>query len=250
MTTLLTMKGFNKQVQPITTAWIYHNPDLWLISLSSDGSTWITIADKNLGATQVYEDGDTMSEANCWKFYQRWNNYGFPFTWAVTTSSTRVNASTYWPWNYYNSSTFIIGSNSWDNSNNTDLWWWDTWTATAMQWPCQSNYHVPDKDELDWLKDIMTALSIDTSNWNCMKTYLKMPFAGKRGYSNSNIVSQDVEWLYWSTIAYSTLAYGLDWTSSSFSQPWYRRAEWLTLRPFANTPVQPDDSRTVLYPTN
>jgi hypothetical protein len=39
--------------------------------------------------------------------------------------------------------------------------------------------------------------------------------------------------------------------SSTLSpQSWDYRAYGFSLRPFANTPVQPDDSRTVLYPTN
>ena len=56
--------------------WIYYNENLWLISYSVDWQNWITIADKNLWATQVYNYWDVMTEANCWKFYQWWNNYG------------------------------------------------------------------------------------------------------------------------------------------------------------------------------
>ena len=119
--------------QPITTSWIYHNSDLWLISLSSDWSNWITIADKNMGATTVWSGGDTLTDANCGYFYQWGNNYGFPHSWNVTTSSTQVNASNYWPWNYYSSSTYIVPSNSsygWDSSNNDNLWGWETWPTT------------------------------------------------------------------------------------------------------------------------
>ena len=104
-------------------AGVYHNSTLWLISISGDGTTRYTIADKNLWATQVWNNWDTPSEANCGKYYQRWNNYWFPRSWSVTTSSTQVDASSYWPWNYYSSSTFIIGS--WrDSSGNWNLWWW------------------------------------------------------------------------------------------------------------------------------
>lgn len=106
-------------------AWIFMKG--WLISISSDWVNWITIADKNLWATTVYNDGDTLSEANCWKRYQWWNNYGFPYTWTFTTSSTKVDASTYWPWNYYSSSTFITVSASpydWSSVQNDNLRWW------------------------------------------------------------------------------------------------------------------------------
>lgn len=109
-------------------AGVYHNSTLWLISISGDGTTWITIADKNLWATQVYNVNDTLNEAKCGKYYQRWNNYGFPYSWSVTTSSTKVDASTYWPWNYYSSSTFITVSSSpyrWDTTDNANLWWWE-----------------------------------------------------------------------------------------------------------------------------
>lgn len=114
--------------------WIFWSSTDWLISLSSDWQNWITIMDKNLGATQVWNSGDTLSEDNCGWYFQRWNNYMFPFTWSVATSSTQVYANTYWPWNYYSSSTFITRSSSpykWDSSDNSNLWWWVTqWTWT------------------------------------------------------------------------------------------------------------------------
>ena len=115
-------------------AWIFMKD--WLISISSDWTNWITIADKNLWATTVYNDWDTLAESNCWWYYQRWNNYMFPFTWTVTTSSTKVDASTYWPWNYYSSSTFITASSSpynWDSSNNTNLRWWVSWATKEIK---------------------------------------------------------------------------------------------------------------------
>lgn len=113
--------------------WIFWSSTEWLISMSSDWQTWITIQDKNLWATTVWNSWDTLSEANCWKYYQRWNNYWFPRTWSVTTSSTQVDASTYWPWNYYSSSTFITRNSSpyrWDTTDNWNLRWWETWVAT------------------------------------------------------------------------------------------------------------------------
>ena len=139
-----------------TWAWVFYNSLLWLISLSWDWITWITIQDKNLWATTVYNNWDTLSEANCWKYYQWGNNYWFPRASdaTITTSSTKVNASNYWPWNYYSSDTFII-INAWDSSNNQDLWWnttltytvenaitntgvlsvnWQTWNVTIQWW--------------------------------------------------------------------------------------------------------------------
>ena len=114
-------------------AWIYHNPTLWLISISSDWTNWITISDKNLWATTVYNSWDTLAESNCGKFYQRGNNYWFPFTWATSTPSAQVDASSYWPWNYYSSSNFRIASNDsdWFTPVNYNLRWWVTWVSPA-----------------------------------------------------------------------------------------------------------------------
>ena len=112
--------------------WIFWNSADWLISLSSDWQTWITIMDKNLWATTVWNSGNTLTQANCGNYYQRWNNYWFPFTWSVATSSTQIDASNYWPWNYYSSSTFITRSSSpyrWDTTDNWNLRWWVDWNV-------------------------------------------------------------------------------------------------------------------------
>ena len=117
----------------ISWTWIFYKASAGLISISSDAENWITIADKNLWATVVYNDGDTMSQANCGNYYQRWNNYGFPFTWPTTTSSTLVDASGYWPSNPYSSSTFIFWQKpsmmamweDWSSVANNNLWGWN-----------------------------------------------------------------------------------------------------------------------------
>ena len=115
----------------IEAGWIFWSSSEWLISLSSDWQTWITIADKNLWATTVRNSWDTLSETNCWKYYQRWNNYWFPRTWTIANqSTTQVDASSYWPWNYYSSDTFIKYSGRWDTTDNWNLWWWVTWVVS------------------------------------------------------------------------------------------------------------------------
>lgn len=114
-------------------AWAFRNSSLWLISVSWDGTTWYTIQDKNLWATTVYNQWNTLSDANCGYFYQWWNNYGFPHSGTVTTSSTQVDASWYWPGNYYESGTFITTSLSphdWSSVQNDNLWWWVTWVVS------------------------------------------------------------------------------------------------------------------------
>lgn len=250
MTTLLTMKGFNKKATPVTTPWIYHNPDLWLISLSSDWTNWITIADKNLWATQVYNSWDTLSEANCGNYYQWWNNYGFPFTWAVTTSSSQVDAQNYWPWNYYSSSTWITTNPRWSVWS-FDLWWWVTNTDESKKWPCDEWYHIPSSWEMNTLNNLWITIWAWTNWWgNDVRIKLKLPFAWICNY-NWATAQQWNYWRYWTaTYNNSSTAYIWDIWSSWFYSSNSSYYMWHTIRPFANTPVQPDDSWTVLYPTN
>ena len=232
-------------------AWIYHNAELGLISLSSDGESWITIADKNLWATTVYNDGDTLSEANCGKYYQRGNNYGFPFTWSVTTSNSSTSAWSYWPWNYYSSSTFITAQPR-DANKNNNLWWWTTWTNAAMQWPCPSGYHVPTQTERQSLQDLWVSIgALSLSNWTSFKIYLKMPFAGRRVYSSGNTANQDTYGYYWSsmvTSVFNGIAYVLA-ASSAYIETYEAVSDWHSIRAFKNEPVVPDynDTWTTLY---
>ena len=114
-------------------AGIFHNITLWLISVSWDGINWTTIADKNIWASTVYNNWDTVTDSNCGGYFQWGNNYMFPFSWSVTTSSTKVDATGYWPWNYYSSDVFITPSESplrRENPENKNLRWWETWVVT------------------------------------------------------------------------------------------------------------------------
>lgn len=133
-----------------TWAWIFHNTTDWLISISWDWVTWITIADKNLWATTVYNSWDALSEANCGWYFQWWNNYMFPFTWwTIETTNTKVDASNYWPWNYYNSSKFYIYVDSRESSNNYNLWWWVT-QSTHKEWEIISTEANTKIFQLSW----------------------------------------------------------------------------------------------------
>ena len=235
----------------ITTPWIYHNSDLWLISLSSDWSNWITISDKNLWATQVWNSWDTLSEANAGKYYQWGNNYGFPFTWSVTTSSTQVDASNYWPWNYYSSSTFIT-KNPRDSSWNNNLRWWATWTNEAMQWPCPTGFHIPLNSELNDVYTIRTALWGWASDWTNFWIALKLPFGGYRSRIDASVTSQNSVGQYWASNLYTaSFAYTLLIDSSSINSLANGGCGFgIMVRPFKNDAVQPDDTWTVLYPSS
>lgn len=133
-----------------TGAWVFWNSSEWLISMSGDGTTWITIADKNLWATTVYNSWDTLSQSNCGYYYQWWNCYWFAWSGSITLSdlNAQVDASVYWPWNYYSSDTFYIWTYyQWDSSGNNNLRWWVTWiveikNAITNTWVLSVNWET------------------------------------------------------------------------------------------------------------
>lgn len=233
------------------TPWIYHNASLGLISLSSDGSEWITMADKNLGATTVYNDGATLSEANCWKFFQWWNNYGFPYTWATTVSqNTSVNASSYWPGNYYSNSTFRWWTNDghWDSSLNNNLWWGTTNTYEARQWPCGNWRHIPSYNDLIAVTNIAWNSKSDTPS------RLKLaPSWYLQWYDWTIVEKWTTNWyILWSSDWVTWWERATWWQLWNTIQPpswtlWSVKKAWYVIRPFANTPVVPDSSWTALY---
>ena len=235
----------------ITTAWIYRNETEGLISLSSDGSNWLTIADKNLWATTVWNSWDTLSESNCGKYYQRWNNYGFPYSWNVSTSSTQVNAGTYWPNNYYSSSVYISQSTSpynWDSSNNENLRWWTTGTVDAMKWPCDTWFHIANKTEWDNFVSVFNSI-IFSELWADLSKYLLLPFWWRRWVTGS-VTNQWTDGRYWTSTRETTRPYWFTMASSTEGKTALNyTCGGIMIRPFKNVAVQPIewDGWTSLY---
>lgn len=120
-------------------AWIFRDETNWLISISEDWVNWITMTDKNLWATQVRNEWDTLSEANCGKCYQRWNNYGFAWTWAEDhLIDTEIDVTSYWP-SEYSSSQFLKGTSNIYTDRSTNNYslrnlWWDLTRQTIDNW--------------------------------------------------------------------------------------------------------------------
>jgi len=106
-------------------AWIFHNETLGVISVTNGNDKNITMCDKNVGATVLYNSWDTLSEDNCGKLFQRWNYYWFPYSWTISNvSSTRVDTTWYGWSNPYSSDTFITLSWSpydWSDPSNNNL---------------------------------------------------------------------------------------------------------------------------------
>lgn len=200
-----------------------------IISYTSDWwTTWNSISDKNLWATTVYHSTDTLTEANCWKFYQWGNNYGFPFTWATKTTTLLASPIGYWPWNYYNSDEFILSSNNggWLVNPIQNLRWWLGVTADR-RWPCPEGFHIPTSTE--WNDNILG-----------LHTPLGFRTSGHYRYSqNGSATTASSASLGWWTCLTSTTtrAYkvGITTSSSSSSYMYYQ----YYIRPFKDVTVVP-----------
>ena len=240
-------------------AGIYHNATLWLISMSSNWSSWITIADKNLWATTVRNYWDTDTAANAWTMYQRWNNYWFAWNATLTTTPNKQNVSWYWPSNYYNSSTFVWDSTwnwmSWRwTSNNQDMRWCVTWTNAARKWPCSTWWHIPSKQ--DWISMIEVWAALWARTWNSSSQRVSWDFTKNTKISNTNWRYSynwnfaQVWWYYWTSDADASqqLTYfSLIWSYLV----WFwldNNNYWMFIRPFKNSPVVPDDTWNKIYP--
>lgn len=231
---------WSTKIWPSTKPWIYWNQQLWLISASSDWTNWITMADKNLWATTVYNYWDTMTQANCWNFYQRWNNYAFPYTWSVSSSFTTVDVSSYWPTNYYSNSTFrkVNYEWTWRTSGSAtaalNLRWDVSNTNESRRWPCPEWFHIPSHDEGVIVSDIPRDLF--RMDWSDKYKIYKMPLMWFRDNYSTQMRDQWTDWTWWtSTIADSDAAWGVFWSL-------YLVAFGAAIRPFKNIPVVPDDS--------
>ena len=248
--------------------WVYYNSTLWLISISWDWSTRYTIADKNLWATTVYNSWDTLSEANCGKYFQWGNNYGFPWTWTITTSSTVVDASSYWPWNYYSSDTFINSSNwRWTTTDNRNLrWWvsqwtsekkvepkkiyyWDSIIVSDMQGPCPDGFHVPSYNEFNYFLDAWRTL---WASWNTLyKVCFKMPYNWERIYTDWSIADTNNYGYYWTSSAGSNhKAYHYSFNGTYLYSTDIFNSYWFAIRWIKDSPVVPTSSWTKLYWTS
>lgn len=166
-------------------SWIAHNPSLWIISVWDDNWNCVTISDKNLWATTVYNYWDSQSQSNCWWFFQWWNSYMFPYSWATKTSWNFVDVSWYLP-STYSDDTFRTGwPKRWDdNSSWADLRWWQTW---AVQKHIITKWVViyPPQEEQTWYQEVEYIES--WSDWN--EQFIRMMFP----YDNWAIYTYEID---------------------------------------------------------
>jgi len=210
------------------------------------------IMDRNMWAEDVAQwNHYSESLSKVWYYYQWWNNYWFKNDSLPLNSWTSAifDASLWWPWNYYTSSKYLKVWRYWSlyKSNFNNLWWWESWTYEAMQWPCPEWYHIPDWNE--W-KDIIQLFKQQTSSLcnqnesrrSCFLRRLKLPLAW---------------WL--SPVDWSRLSFGTYcryqsstknnlyiWSTSDISVDWYSPS-WDPIRCIKNSDSQ---KKKLVYVTN
>lgn len=201
---------FDSLIASLKTKWIANatiTHDTVAGEITMQNGQWsFTIMDKNLWATQIYEDGDNLSETNCGKYFQRWNNNWFDWTGTITTSSVQVDTTGYWPWNYYTGTDFIIPKYNWSNPSNGNLRWDTTDTEWARQWPAPSGYHVPSAEEWQNFVKMFEVIRPDAHSGINFKNTFAMPFAGYRTRDNGNINNQGYFGFYWTSSPRTTTA--------------------------------------------
>lgn len=214
---------------------IYHNPKLWLISLSSNWFQRITISDKNLWATQVRYPWDSLTQENVWGMYQWWNCYKRPSLQSIPSSKLtreKINASWYWPLKprYYDM--FIWNtpwnSNHWDSSDNLNIWWWwwdeeyymfDNWNNRKLrQFMCDDWFHIPSWWELiKLLYEIVRIDNLLNDSWiEIVREDDYTPVATKKIY----VLNKTLDW--WKYIL-APNAWGID------AKWWVYKQWWLSL---------------------
>jgi len=223
--------------------------EMWTITITN-GMDSITILDRNLWAST----NDISSPDSFGYHFQWWNNYGFANNVTPQTSTTQVNASSYWWSNPYVGNIFIK-ANNWDSSNNSNLWWWvsdfsNNWSENTTnqwykrQWPCPEWYHVPSEWERNklmtiyrnskwWWSDLQYGnnnllfvlnLSEKISEF---RNDLKIPFGWIRNHNDSNFIWSNLANLWSSSFnagkAYYFYFIGSERTATSTDDlaPWY-----------------------------
>lgn len=191
-------------VTPITTAWIYWNETAGLISLSSDGSNWLTIADKNLGATT----SDVTSTASYWDYYSRW---------------AKQNRN----WQ----------SASWYTMKEDRSLWNQSISPSWCHIPTQAEW-------TSLVSTLSSILWVSSLNYNYAMKYLLLPRSWQMLDSWTTIQYAETAWwgYYWSsTKSSSTAAYILRSQASLLNATWNAITfpRWFPIRVFKDVAVQP-----------
>lgn len=151
---------FLPQYQKVSEPWVYHNEELWLISMSADGEHWVTIDDKNVGAISA----DIESEDSYWNYFQFGNIHWF-WKW-ITLNELCFTATEVW------------------SSIKLDKYW----TPTEVQLEYSSDW-LTWNDYTIW--DVITLSNV----WD--KVYMRNTSETPTGFSISNSKSYQFVVVWW-----------------------------------------------------
>ena len=220
---------------------IWQNSNQWIISIKKDNNWIITMADKNLGATDVWYPWDILHDWVCWDYYQWWNNHPFKYENQTKTSNVKVDVSQYWPWNYYDDDTFRVSTTipkTYQNPENSNMRWDDDDTFEARRWPCPEWYHIPSEFEASQL-----------FIWQEVLKYCLVPNSWFIFWWDWSATARgNLQWQIWTSSQRPNIysPFEMYWCKISWrwfsSVSWYRvpTTTWQNIRPFKNNVVEPD----------
>lgn len=165
----------------VTSAWAYHNPDLWLISISADWENWTTISDKNVWATVA----DPENIDSYWDIFQYWNIYHFDWEWSgwtVTTEAQIPDLTGYEWWNLYSNDKYRTNID-W-NAANKKLWKPVAFAnlLSLQKGPCDRWFHVPSAEEWNAVLNAILELEWEETefSYDLIARYLLMAHPNAR----------------------------------------------------------------------
>lgn len=217
--------------------WIYHNPTLWLITILQDENNLITLCDRNEWASWINQQ---------WCVYQRWNNYWFPATWSIPATTSQINASWYWPWNYFCRNCFIYDGSwtnrDWSSVRNDNLRWWVTNTNEARRWPLAEWFHIPSPQNYRDMINIFCWAVWRSLTCDDTKNLLFFMNTCWRAYNNTSVYSGCASNTWTSSIAiYDAYISASEYYNCAPTATNYLNRRWTLyqIRAFKNTPVIP-----------
>lgn len=208
-----------------TISWV--TTDKWHnIVVTKNWSSWVIYIDWVQKATMTANVWIDTSGTwfDIW-WWQRWHIY---LWWWMSNFIIENKART------QEEITSYFNSTKWDYGYFVpDYLHWDT------QWPCPDGFHVPTSNEWQAVYDAWVALwQWSSRNWNWIRIKLKMPFAGLREASSSNVGYQGSSAYYWASTAHSNTnkSYSLSFYSNQITpqDDTYNRANGFSLRCFKN----------------
>lgn len=228
---------FLPQYQKVTEPWVYHNEELWLISMSADGEHWVTIDDKNVGAWS----NDIEDELSYGWYFQFWNSHGFwvlpwpvpPTPWPRLPEAYQEveyieSSGTQWidTWIIPNSNTKIQTKLSCTNNS----WYCSVW---YYAWSDTQDRRLFLSAETKWAVDIpWWSWSWNRINW-WVWTYWTVEEIEFGNFYIKNLVSwQTYTWMAWTFTWTSTIKLNRDeWLNLNDSNVFYyvKIRDWNTL---------------------